>query len=97
MSSADGVYVFDRPTSNQVSLPFRCETVVGYTVADPFVRLALEADEDKLVLIDPDPELLNLPNTSSSSFPFSLTALAARSCKTRWCCHASEKHFGLQW
>ncbi|MCI12784.1 hypothetical protein A2U01_0033891, partial [Trifolium medium] len=46
MSSADGVYVFDRPTSNQVSPPFRCETVAGYTF--PFVRLVLEAEEDKL-------------------------------------------------
>lgn len=83
MSSAVGVYVLDRPTSNQVSPPLRCVTAAGYRGADPFVKLPLDAEADKLVFIDPDPALLNRPNTSSSSFPFSLTALAARSCKTR--------------
>jgi len=97
MSSAVGVYVLDRPTSNQVSPPLRWVMAAGYTGADPFVKLALDAEEDKVVLIDPDPELLNRPNNSSSSFPFSLPELAARSCKTRWCCQASEKHFGVQW
>ena len=85
MSSAVGVYVLNCPTSNQVSPPLRCVTAAGYTGADPFVKLALDAEEDKLVFIDPDPdpELLNRPYNSSSSFPFSLAALAARSCKTR--------------
>jgi hypothetical protein len=57
ISSADGVYILERPTSNQVS-PLLCVTAAGYKGVEPFVKLALDAEPDKLVLRTPDPELL---------------------------------------
>lgn len=97
ISSAVGVYVLNRPTSNQVSPPLLCVTAAGYKGVEPLIWLEFDVEPDKLVLRTADPVLLKRPNSSSSSFPFSFTALAARSCKTRWCCHASEKHLGEQW
>jgi hypothetical protein len=102
ISSAVAVYVREHPTSNQVS-PELFSVPVGYTGVGPLLtpelceRFDVEPDNAALIIPELELPLPNLPNNSSSSVPFSFKALIARSCKTLWCCQASEKHLAEQW